>query len=598
MAQGIKVAKAASHRLEERARDGETSQVLAPAGYEPLTLCAPAIPGESLISQIGRYHVTSGNVTTRDTYAELFGRAPFQLTLWVPPRIGALGERFSGRPTVTIQRFLRESTLFPLLEMFTGAQFSAREEQDHIDAVLQSLPKRMVGAFGWTRLCPQCLTDDEETYGVSGILSAHQIPGVSTCFRHGIPLLDRCPHCRCPFERKNDLVLVPWEGCSACHRRLTGERVEGATAARADDHVTGFARFAARLLASGARGASREGLVRLYRTGIKELGLMRGSTVDRKELIRQLVDQYGEEFVKHVDPAYRTDRVSGWFHILVQSTTWETHLGRHLLLSHFLYEDADRFLTQYRQVALAQALSPGVRIVRPTSEMAMSTPGDLMQQVVDASKAIPNCDLDALWREHYGLMKRLVRQDHGALHKLQQELVRNVARKSKPARRAGPGPHPDDAAWAEKLRQSVPSFYNGPGYPQQGTRTRLLKRIGWKRNYTLDLPGFPQLRLALEAACESSWHFYTRRILWALTQPSARTLAPSQICNSSGVEWHKARALMDYCLQKGIPRNAGPSSLMTILRDWQIDLSWAGPCPERVFAKAGRDYQRRTRDGD
>ncbi|MGA3951967.1 TniQ family protein [Ralstonia nicotianae] len=597
MARAIKVQKAAHDRLERKGKGGATPAVLAEARHEPLTLCAPAIPGESMISQVGRYHVTSGNVTTRDTYAELFRRPPFQLTLWVPPHIGALCDRFSDRPTETIQRFLRESTLFPLFEMFTGAQFSAREEQGHIDAVLQSLPKRMVGAFGWTRLCPQCLTDDEERYGTPAIISAHQIPGVSTCYRHGTPLLDRCPHCRCPFERRDDLVLVPWHGCSACHRRLIGEPIQEGPATT-EDYATGFARFAARLLESGLRGASREGLVKLYRAGIKGQGLTRGSVVDRIELIRQLVDQFGEALVKHVDPAYRSDRLSGWFHILIASTTWEAPLGRHLLLSYFLYEDADRFLSQYRQIALGQTASVGLRIARPSSQEATPRSSDLMEQVVDASKAIPNCDLDALWREHYGLMKRLVRQNPTALDELQRKLEQNIGRKSKPAKRSVLGPHPDDALWAEKLEQSVPSFYAGPEYPQQGTRNRLLRRIGWKRNSSLDMPAFPQLRSVLDTACESPWHFYIRRILWALTQSAARTWAPSQIGKSAGVEWHKARALIDYCLQKGVPRNADPSSVMTILRDWQIDRNWEGPCPDRVFAKAGRDYQRRTRDGD
>ncbi|WP_241379956.1 hypothetical protein, partial [Escherichia coli] len=75
-------------RLGERQKLSGTHEALAQASREPLTLCAPAIPGEGLISQVGRYHVISGNRTTPETFAELFRRKPFPLTQWVPPYIG------------------------------------------------------------------------------------------------------------------------------------------------------------------------------------------------------------------------------------------------------------------------------------------------------------------------------------------------------------------------------------------------------------------------------------------------------------------------------------------------------------------------------
>ncbi|MBA9859206.1 hypothetical protein GNZ10_16880 [Ralstonia sp. 3N] len=603
MARASELGVATHSRLGERQKLSGTHEALAQASREPLTLCAPAIPGEGLISQVGRYHVISGNRTTPETFAELFRRKPFPLTQWVPPYIGALSERFAGRKPEAIQRLLRETTLFPLLEMFTGAQFSARDDLDHIDQVLQTLPKRMNGASEGTRLCLRCLVEDELAYGTPAILSAHQIPGVTACFRHGLPLLDRCPVCRCPFERRGDLVMTPWHGCQACRTKLTNATLD-ASMPLVDEKSVGFARFSAQLLASGVQGATRAGLVGFYRARIRELNLMRGSLIDRGELIQQLVAQFGGDFIKRVDPAYRSDRLSGWFHMLVEYTTWKVHLGRHLLLSYFLFEDAENFLSRYRQVALAPA-SPVTRYsrrrttperrCRETPEAPSLEQSDLMQDVIDASKKIPNCDLDALWREHYGLMKRLVRQDPGALLRLQPHIERDTGRRPKPIARAPLDAHPDDALWTERLRQSVSSFYNGSERPQHGNRSRLLKRIGWAR-HDVALPKFPQLDLALEAACESVWHSYIRKILWMLVQPSARTWTRSQIIIPSGVEWHRASVLVDYCEKRGIPRNATSSSVMTILRDWQIDLKWEGPCPERVFVRRPRQRWNESND--
>jgi hypothetical protein len=47
----------------------------------------------------------------------------------------------------------------------------------------------------------------------------------------------------------------------------------------------------------------------------------------------------------------------------------------------------------------------------------------VMCEILDASKRIPGCDIDALWQSHYGLMKRLIRHDPQALPKLEQKLA-------------------------------------------------------------------------------------------------------------------------------------------------------------------------------
>ncbi|MFM0154899.1 TniQ family protein [Paraburkholderia sediminicola] len=214
---------------------------------EPMTLCAPAIPGESLISQVSRYHVTSGNVTTRDTYDELFQRAPFRLTFWVPPHIASLSVWLKGELVETTHRLLRESTLFPLFKMFNGARFAPSASRESVDEALRRQPKRIVAESGWTRICPLCVIKDSEKYGTAVIRSAHQIPGVSHCHSHGTPLQDWCQKCRCPFERKNDLVLTPWLGCAVCEARLVGDPSQ-TEAVPDDSRAIGFARFAARLL--------------------------------------------------------------------------------------------------------------------------------------------------------------------------------------------------------------------------------------------------------------------------------------------------------------------------------------------------------------
>ncbi|WP_436231242.1 TniQ family protein, partial [Caballeronia sp. LjRoot29] len=236
---------------------------------EPITLCAPAIRGESLVSQVGRYHVLSGNRTTRETYNDLFQRAPFSLTFVVPPYLGGLTRMLPGGDVQSLHSLVQEATLLPLFQIYTCASFGTEGAHAGLNEALQQLPKRMVDSFGWTRLCPTCLHEDDATFGVSMIRTAHQIPGVSHCFRHGVPLMDRCPGCRCPFERKNDLVLFPWSGCAACRKHWKSMPSE--PVGPADNKIAlGFAQFTAQLLQGRPKKQiSSDSLATLYREGLR-----------------------------------------------------------------------------------------------------------------------------------------------------------------------------------------------------------------------------------------------------------------------------------------------------------------------------------------
>jgi TniQ len=198
-----------------------------------------------------------------------------------------------------MHRLLRQSTLFPLFEMFCGARF-APADACAVDDVLRRLPKRIVAESGWTRVCPLCIVEDWRDYGTPVIWLAHQIPGVSVCDRHGVPPLDRCPDCHCPFERKNDLILAPWSGCPACRARIEEAHAykEGASP---DSTAHQFAHFARHLLETKSAPASRPALVALYKQRLKQLGIFRKHTVDRIALKRELQAFWGDEQIARSD---------------------------------------------------------------------------------------------------------------------------------------------------------------------------------------------------------------------------------------------------------------------------------------------------------
>ena len=174
------------------------------------------LPDELHVSQFARYHDGSGNVSARYSYQELYDSAPFRLTHWIPQRLERFAEKLPGSHLKNIEELLRRTTLFPSFETYSNATLNLTDDASSITKQIVNMPKRIVGESGEIHLCMDCLKSDCEEFGQPYIHCSHQIPGVLVCWRHGCRLISNCPSCGCPFERKNEFVLVPWEPCEGC----------------------------------------------------------------------------------------------------------------------------------------------------------------------------------------------------------------------------------------------------------------------------------------------------------------------------------------------------------------------------------------------
>jgi hypothetical protein len=151
-----------------------------------------------------------------------------------------------------MHRLLRQSTLFPLFEMFCGARFAPADARA-VDDVLLRLPKRIVAESGWTRVCPPCIVEDWRDYGT-------------------------------PIR-----TISFWRRGTVAPHVVRGLKEEHAYKARAslNSKPHQFARFARRLLEAEFAPVSKDRLVDLYRLKLKQLGLFRKHTIDRIALERE-----------------------------------------------------------------------------------------------------------------------------------------------------------------------------------------------------------------------------------------------------------------------------------------------------------------------
>lgn len=556
------------------------------------------LPDETIGSRVSRYHIRRGRPTMPVTFRQLFDRSPFSLTNLVQPHLDILATRLPGSPAQNLTRLRAESTLLPLYQRFLGSVSKVGRPKKKHGARVEPT-RRINGDSRLTHICRQCLVDDEREYGFPYIHRAHQIPGVTACWKHAAALLDRCPACRQPFAQPTQLVLSAWMGCDCGH--LLFNELEAKEKIEPSDIEVDFARFARELLEAEPIKLRRGDLVQIYKMRAAEIGFGWGrEQVKRTALFESVETFFGSPLLSTIDSAYRSGRVSGWIKVIESSAYDEAPLHRHLLLAYFLFRDPKLFLLRSQSVADArvtdQAQRPGDHHAgTPESREA---PDAMLKQMVAVAQRY-NYDSHQLWRFYSGGMKRLVKMVPNACELIDARLRAASAKKKRSSGRESEFKERDrksDIEWAKAIKESAMKIYAIDERPYRVTMNKLVETAKF-RPKGVRLPSqarFPLARAAAEEHAESGWHFFARRMLWTLQSLNEPSTSPSMIIILSGLELHKGKAVLQYF--SGVPRCGGASAkeINAILEAQEIDRGWSGPCPEKEFYRAGRAYQPRT----
>lgn len=562
-------------------------------------------------SQAARYHVDSGNRNTQISFRQLYDAPPFRNTHWIPRHLERFARKLPGSEVANVEALLHDNTLFPLFETFGNASLALSDQAIPVEQQIRNMPKRIVGESGEISLCFDCLRSDLDEHGTPYIHRAHQTPGVDVCWKHGSRLLTRCPFCRCPFERTDaaDLVLAPWIPCSYC-----GQYLPDASFWRAETEdkkvVLDFAQFAHYLLSSPTRPLSGALLARIYKHRLTDLGLTRKSQVDWKSTTAALEEHFGTDFLARIDIAYRNGRDAPWLRLISECSVFDAPIGRHLLLAHFLFGQADRFwqaveplppeiTAPARPLATVSVVtlgvgtddavmgSPSPLYVSPTTDDASLAPEK--RKIFKLLESHPEWSIDDLWRNHPGLMRQLFRKSSDALAWL-SKCLSNKTLSSRPLPPTHQAASAVDAKCAEKLKEAARAEFISTNLPTKATRNYLMRKAGWKSPSPPDHLKYPLAHQTLETLAESQWHYYARRILWAkLTVGSAAT-APSSIIIPSGLEHHRGKDLLAYFSDVSVLRPLEPGTIMAILDECGIAKDWTGLSPNSKYYVPGRNY--------
>lgn len=561
-------------------------------------------PDETIGSRVSRYHIRRGRPTMYTTYKQLFGKLPFSLTGLVQQHLDKLAEKLPGSVHENLAELQRDSTLLPLFQQFFGPK-TPTKHADREGTPLIELSRRIKGDSRLTHMCAQCLIDDEREHGWPYIHRAHQIPGVTACWKHGTQLLDCCPSCGCPFAQPNQLILSAWMGCE-CGYSIADHAHAGQRSASSVEIE--FSQFAQALLAATPRRLSIKQLIAIYKERAIEIGCKWGSArVSHRVLFGKIEAHFGKELIATIDPAYKAGKAVHWLNILCAHAAVEAPLTRHLMTAYFLFRDAKLFLARADAIVNTNPElgdPPHVFGSAPVSPDEKPAPekqpeDELIDELVALAQR-DDYDIQQLWRHHFTGMKRLVKLRPDACELIEKRLASAAAKNRRDAARAvrlRERHHQLDVEWSQAVKEVSLTLYGENVRPVRITQNRLLnastalkkKSRSWPKE-----PGLPLTVAALKNHEESLWHFYARRMLWTLQCLHDQQTPVHKIIMQSKLEVYKAKAVMAF-FSDFVPCGGGSIQVIkSILKARGIGKDWQGPCPEREFYRAGRAYRLRT----
>lgn len=323
-----------------------------------LSLCAsqflsqaplPAwLPDETLFSWASRYHAISGNRVSSHTCLALFGHPLQGAQHDFPSRIDHLVAVTNGLLGST-QSIIFDRTLLPFYLHFIG--------KARADSALCTLKGKKVQGLRFQlglvtsrfranhplKACPQCIAQDQDTYGTAYWHLCHQYPGVWVCAIHQQILLEST-------MKSTGVGRFLWHLPS--HKSLSSSALTAQDGLEpAIGPLCAFAELSM-ALANMPQGHQFESgrLYQVYRIALLDRGL---TTHSQRLHLKKACKEYREAIrplatMAELEELYRTDAtIEETLGKLLRRPRSGTHPLRHLALIYWLFGDWQTFINSY-----------------------------------------------------------------------------------------------------------------------------------------------------------------------------------------------------------------------------------------------------------
>lgn len=555
-----------------------------------LTLFPSSLPDETLHSLVSRYHLLIRNHSHHTTFLELFQRPPFPLNQIVPPHIETLASKLPGEPRSVLKQLVLEHTLLPLFLPYLAPQRPTHIKGDPSE-VVSHIPRRVVGMHGDAQLCLHCVSDDKQAFGMPYWHRAHQIPGVTVCWRHNTRLINSCPNCQRPFLFNSTLFTLPWKPCRCGWRPPS---IPDLNLTNPNREALQHALFCHDLLAAALPPIPAQHLFETYRKQAIALGFKYGSDASTDQLETAICEYFGEALLCLIDPAYASKRARHWLRLTTYQSALDTPITRHILLGLFLFGSVDQLIRHLKQHPCDDTARGSPRKMRNNYEEAFE---ELVQEreqhrttLLKIKRRQPDITVKALWKQAKRAMDWLYDCDRPWLqtHVLQNDESSSPRASINIASREAK----EDAWFATLVEEHARDYYvRDVGKPKRLTLGRLLAVLpkhmvtsaGYRERYPLTFNKAESLR-------ESCWHFRARSILWAIQELRAIDEPPTlvHIVEMNKQSYGRIQDIIEYCQWDCAQLSVPPERAHAFLLSIGIPHNWLGPRPPDHHYNGGR----------
>jgi hypothetical protein len=292
---------------------------------------------ELLYSGIARYHLNSGNRTQKQTIEDLFGDRLVCSSADLPSHLEILAAKINNQ--YSSEYLIQNHTLLPYY-----TQFLSRKKIDQVMVMMKKgaaqgevhaslgLLATNVKAPKYLKYCRECYKTELMTCEPYWHRS-HQLPGVSVCPYHKLPLsVSNVDY----TTQNHKFEFVPLSKIG--HRHFP----EIYFNKKWSDTLEYIAELSASMLQSSRFPTEAKFS---YKKALYELGYMTaGKRIRFAPLINKFREFYSDELLQFLHCGVN-DAAETWFHKILRNTAEIIHPLRHILVLRFLGITTDRMLT-------------------------------------------------------------------------------------------------------------------------------------------------------------------------------------------------------------------------------------------------------------
>jgi hypothetical protein len=335
----------------------------------------PAIYEDEIIySVLSRYALTTGNENNLDTVEELFGKRYVKIGIEFTCLLNNLVQNIDYYK-YTAKYLIMNHSAFPYYAPFLSENSKIQLFEQMIYGDASSIYSRVglhgtgIGRKNCLYYCPECVSSDIKIYDEAYFHRIHQMQGVVVCPKHGCLLCEYDGFKLKEGIRTKFTVLdekkinhhVKYENDSALYAKLRELAVSIEYLINND--LTAF---------------NSSILQVIYRKIIMEKGYAnnKGNEIAYVRLIRDFINYYPPELFEKLGVHLNIEGHRNWFARLYRKPFYVIHPLKHLLMIHFLMENAEKFFKHY------QAENGGFETdLSQTSENLFSNERDAINEV-------------------------------------------------------------------------------------------------------------------------------------------------------------------------------------------------------------------------